>query len=155
MSCVGIMEPLADPALRLGAGSDAGAATEPHSSGVAALCAQQVLLRSGSSAWLKLQFCKVIHTAVNPGSTNSVSAYQRTADMLQLLLSSMTVCRPAVVAAACRPYVQTASTLHESDMARHESPYTMTSTPGLAAASKSTTLARAVPVMKASLFQSL
>ncbi len=67
----------------------------------------------------------------------------------------MTVCRPAVVATACRADVQTVSATHGSDMARHESPYTMASTPDLAAESKSTTLACAVPVMKASLVHSV
>ncbi len=76
--------------------------------------------------------------------------------MLQLLMSSMNVCRPAVVATACRADVQTVSATQgvKSDAARHESPYAVASDPDVAAHYKSTTLARAVPVMKASLFHS-
>ena len=74
--------------------------------------------------------------------------------MLQFMLVSVTVCRPAVVASACRANVQTVSAKHESEVAIHEGPYTTASTPDLAAQSKSTTLARAVPVMKASLSHS-
>ena len=74
------------------------------------------------------------------------------ASILHLVLSSVTVCRPAGVAKACRADVHPFATTHESDMADHESPYTMASAPDLGAQSKSTTVARAVPVMKASLF---